>query len=442
MRGRLHRGWGLSLFALALVVGTWGDPAPALAEDYNAEPDAWNGVGYLLETAAEAKVIATARDTLDLSELGPSDVLFWLYPQDDAPTDELLRFVRDGGSLILADDFGASAGLLSAVGLARESRIPETHEAWFEDTDGFPILRTKDAPDPDHFLFFNVEEVIANHPASLLGAGVPLLSYGKGERHMVIERRVDQGVILAIADPSLFLNAMLRRFYGNKQFAANVMRFYCNAEPCRLTLLLPETTFTGVYAGQGGTVGDIARVVEEAVGSVNEAMEALSDAIAEPPLSLLTLLLLGVAALVLGLLSLAVWRRPARRPLLWAGLDAHSPAIQRAQALGEHHRDADFSGLAETLVTQAEGLEAEHQLEAIAEQRIPAPAWMTANASGHDLHAALLRVRRDAASLRSNQPAVVSAEQFGRLYTDVQLLAEYVTQRTIKVRREAHVTNG
>ena len=46
-------------------------------------------------------------------------------------------------------------------------------------------------------------------------------------------------------DPSMFINQMLRRFYGNKQFAANVMRLYCEPEACRVKLARPLTTSTG-----------------------------------------------------------------------------------------------------------------------------------------------------------------------------------------------------
>src|SRR5690606_22044096 len=82
---------GLSLTA-ALAAPTRAEPG-----DYLPDDEAWNGIGYLLETAREAKVEVEATDELDLSRLRPSHTLFWLFPEQDLPVDALLGFVEDGG---------------------------------------------------------------------------------------------------------------------------------------------------------------------------------------------------------------------------------------------------------------------------------------------------------------------------------------------------------
>ena len=48
--------------------------------DYAADADAWNGLGYLETTAAEARVQLRRVATLDLGRLVSGDVLLWVFP--------------------------------------------------------------------------------------------------------------------------------------------------------------------------------------------------------------------------------------------------------------------------------------------------------------------------------------------------------------------------
>lgn len=418
--------------ALALVCAAlpaWA-AAPA-GVDYEPIDGPWNGVGYLITTGAEARVEVELVDALALGDLSPDDVLLWLYPQAPVPADDLLAFVGDGGRLIIADDHGGADELLAAAGIARRGSGPTAHRRWFEGADGFPILTARGGADA-HFLFFNVDEIVANHPSVLTGEGRAIVSFdrpdGPGaeqlDEHLVVERAIGRGALLAIADPSLFLNQMLRRFYGNKQFAANVLRLYCRAEPCRIKLLLPTTRAAGNYASEAGHLGPLPRLVERGATALNEALASLSDLLATPLWTVALALLTALLAGLLLALGLATWRARPTSPVLEPGVPAHSPVVVEARGLSAGRGDADFGELARTLVDRADRLLATRRLAGWIDGHDPPPPGES-EASLHAARGAALRVRQDTASLRSRLPAAISSERFVRLFDDVQILARF-----------------
>ena len=413
--------------ALTAVIALWTIAAPAPsapAADYGLDADAWNGVGYLITTAAEARVDLTPVDDLDLAALRTGDVLLWLYPSAPLPDADLLAFVADGGHLVVADDVGASAALLRGAGLERLPAPPAGHARWFEQQEGFPVLRAHG----EHFLFFNVDEIVANHPAALRGAGTPIVSYDDAAAHLVVERAWGAGTLLAIADASLFINQMLRRFYGNKQFAANVLRLYCRREPCAVRLLLPTSTVHGRYTPGLGRLGPLPRLVEQAAAAVNDVLAALNGSLGAPPVTLALSVALTALIALGGALLLATWRRPAPRPPVASPVPSHAPAVADAIGLASARAEADFSALAATLAEQADRLLASRSLEAWVSGHRPPPAGESEESLDLLRHAEL-RVKRDTASLRSRQPPLISAERFVRLYDDVHLIARFGTAR-------------
>jgi len=413
VRARWPRG---ALVALLLLAG----PPAEAAGDYALDDRVWNGVGYLLETAREARVEVIPVDVLELESLEARDVLLWLYPRREPPTESLLAFVGDGGHVVLADDHGASRALLDALGIERREQGPSGHRRWYEGDRGLPVLRRSG----DHFLFFNVDEIVANHPAALVGEGIPRVSFDDGTEHLIIERRYGAGAFLIIADPSIFLNQMLRRFYGNKQLAANVLRVFCVQEPCRVRLLLPDSRVVGDYRG-GPQRGPLPRMLELAAEQLNDALSGISEGLSRPPWSIVLALLTALAIALAVALALATWRRPARAPVLPAArLGAISPLLSEAAGLAAVRAEADFHGLAITLTEHAEHLARARGIDAAVEGSGPLPRGETMSTLEPVRHA-LLRVRREVASLRSAQPPVVSSDRFVRLYDDVRILARF-----------------
>lgn len=400
----------------ALTVG------PARAKDYDLDPDRWNGLGYLVTTADEARVKLDVATTVDLGALEPEDVLLVLYPTTPLPVDELLAFVDSGGYLLLADDQGTSAPLMERLGVTRHDAGPTGQLAFWDHQEGFPLLH----PAGKHFLFYNVQDVVANYPAALTvpapsEAVHPILSFDGGREHFAVEVEHGDGKVLVVADPSIFLNDMLRRFYGDKQFAANALRLYCSREPCAARLVPPGATWTGTFDRERARLGGLPKEIEARVAELNEVLAAVSAAAAEPPWSLAIAGVLG--AIVLAFAARALSRERVRVAGLVPSLPAQvsSPALDEARGLVAQRAEADFSHLALTLGEHALDRAGRVELEAFA--RLP-----NDSPEREVLRGALLRVQAETASLRARQPPVWSADRFLRLHDDVQVLSRHLAE--------------
>jgi hypothetical protein len=409
------------LVGLGWLVGLSG---LARGTDYTVEAEPWNGIGYLLTTAAEAKVEVEVTQELDLGGLRPGEVVLWLYPKrafDPAP---LLAFIEDGGYLVLADDHGEGAALLSQLGIVRSERGPTSHKEWYQGLEGLPVLVPPEprAGQEPHFLFFNVKELVANYPSVLLGAGDPVVSFSDPRERLVVEARHRGGALLAIADPSLLLNDMLRRFYGNKQFAANILRLYCDTdrEPCRVKLLLPETTIRGVYRRSGGTFGQVPQAFGDAARVVNARISAATEWLGgDLGSGMVAWLGFLVGALLTGSI-VAGGRRPARLPRLGVGGPMASPEVLDALGIAAHAGSADFYPLARaltaTLPELVRGLDrARRNGEMVGDDP--------------EIQALLLRIQREADSFDGAEPTEVGSERFLSLHQAIQAIGSQLDAR-------------
>ena len=223
------------------------------ADDFGPANQGWNGLTYLLETASEADVDVQIAATLDFSRLDASEVLIVVAPQRDLSPihqDNLLRFVAAGGRVVVADDFAAGASWVQPFAIRRLA-VAGAAPAVVDGRPSLPIFRG-DALGA--FLGFQVDAVVLNHPASFVVEPLApkarsteeiapmqrqaLGRYADGVRAWLVEIRSGQGRALALADPSILINGMLRGYHGDKQLAANLMRWGCYAgEPCKVTLL-------------------------------------------------------------------------------------------------------------------------------------------------------------------------------------------------------------
>jgi hypothetical protein len=394
----------------------------ARAEDYGTSEEDWNGIGYLVTTGVEARVDVERLETLDLAKLRPDQVLLWLYPVETMPVDDVLAFVREGGHLILADDVGAGGDLFEAIGLTREPFSEDMGAGGvttaYRERAHMPVFTARE----EHFLFFNVDEVVANHGVLLAGADEVILGSGDQGRGLIVEVSLGAGSILAIGDPSVFINAMLRRFYGNKQLAANMMRYFCLNDPCVVTLVAPDTEIVGRYRAGLGRFGALPRVLDEAVSLVNRSLGALDGRLGTAPGPfVLVLLALWATVVLLGQLFLSGRRRvEATRPVLSAQV---SPQRHDSVALLKGQDDADFLVPVQTLLRELP--EAKLRQLVLAGPRTKAAEdglrWKAAKA-------AVLRIQREADSVRQADSVPVSAERFTNLLQDVRAVGKYMEE--------------
>jgi hypothetical protein len=310
--------------------------APEAARDFDPTHAGWNGMAYLVETAKEADVAIEVGDVLDFGQLRGDEVIVVVAPRralDEAQRAQLLRFVAAGGRVVLADDFAAGASWLTGLGIRR---LP-TAGASTSHVEGRAQMPVFSGRELGAFLGFQVGDVTLNHPASFvvdpMSPDSPLRReglelerhalgrYADGVRAWLVEVRVGRGRLLALADPSVLIDGMLRGYHGDKQFAANLLRWGCYAgERCAVTLLSRVAEVRGVFTPQGprgdaGARPDLFAVLRRGLARIGELAR-------RPELAPLRWLL---ALLALALPPLLVARMPrAQLPLTAAPRREHS----------------------------------------------------------------------------------------------------------------------
>ncbi len=334
----------VALLLAALLSARSAAGAP-LDDDYALESDAWNGLSALMQTAAEAQVRLSPTTQVDWRKVTAEDVLWLLFPERPLPIKDLRRFIEDGGRLVVADDFGQSEALLRAVGLERVSAPPD-HPLHLGGANAWPVFEL--GPASEHFLFFNTDAIVANHPTAVRtvaepAASQPIVPFGDPESDsaLVLERTVDAGRLLVVADASLFINDMLRRARGNKQFAANLLRYYCVTDWCDIQLVLPGARHSGRYVPSMRNVRDVHDFFAASIAAIDAAFANLDQHLATP---LGRTLVLGGVLLVFAALARGALRRPRGRAFAWQpeSLPTRSAAADQVSAMLRARQQADF----------------------------------------------------------------------------------------------------
>jgi hypothetical protein len=248
------------LFVIGMLVAhaAWGG-----AFDLNGSD--WEGGSELVRLAraelGSARVVAG--DVLDFSDLKPDDGVILLYPERSLDVDELSKFMRAGGRVILLDDYGRGESLLTAF---RMQRLPAPKRP-AESLRHNPQLALAEPASP-HPVVTDVNRVVTNHPT---GLGHPDLSpvlkirASEGERDVAVAvaGAVGQGRLLAVGDPSIVMNAMLR-YSGNKTFARGLIRYAVDSDVWgkrggRLFIASGEFDQKGSYGGEQNPVSEWVR---------------------------------------------------------------------------------------------------------------------------------------------------------------------------------------
>lgn len=216
------------------------------SEDYALRGGSWNGLAQLVVVAEEAGVRLDTPSELDLARLTPNDALLVVHPTGDLPRASLAAFLRAGGRVAIADDFGEAERFLELYGIARAPYEPGPDALLLRGNRALPLASAA-APHP---LTEGVRALVANHPASLRHAELEPVLLLEPDAALVLAGAVEEGRLVAIGDPSLFIENMLR-FRDNRRFAANLLR-YLGERGGRVYLVAPSTELSGTYGDARG----------------------------------------------------------------------------------------------------------------------------------------------------------------------------------------------
>lgn len=240
--------------ALFLLIGT----APAQAQDQDFVPDlsqpgdydienrkGWNGL-YTLASLAEGSGLQVVQyNKIDWKELGNDDLVLLLYPTSWVDAGNVVRFVRNGGRVLIADDFGSGAPIFGVLGGGpSDIRADE----YFDNQLFAPVAH----PTGTHPLSQGVLQLTTNHPGAIrtLEAGMTsVFEFSEGST-LVATRDMGAGRIVALSDPSILINCMLQ-FEGNLEFSINLLNYLREGRVSnRLVVLSGYINLTGVPRNQ------------------------------------------------------------------------------------------------------------------------------------------------------------------------------------------------
>lgn len=232
------------LVTLALaVVATLVVAAGTSTAAFGAYNPRWDGAADLRATADAAGTDSeVVLNTSRYGEVQPRDTVAIVLSPDEryGPTEaaRLRRFVRTGGTLVVAEDFGPHANpLLAAVGAdARFEGSLLRDERYNFRSPSMPVARNVS----DHSLLTGVNALTLNHGTVVEPNGATVLANSSGFGYLDTGRNgqldddeslssypvatvepVGEGRVVAVSDPSLFINVMLDR-PGNRQFVRNL----------------------------------------------------------------------------------------------------------------------------------------------------------------------------------------------------------------------------
>ncbi|MCC6746581.1 MAG: DUF4350 domain-containing protein [Deltaproteobacteria bacterium] len=343
-RGRGSFTWHLVAVGLAsLALGA--EPVRAEERDYLPDHQGWNGMSRLADLATRRGRSVTTADRLDLGSVRPDrTALLLLSPRHVPPTEALLAFVRQGGRILVADDFGQAGPLLSRLGISRPVGAPTEARRWHEGNRHLPLA----LPGPvSHSLTRGVESVVANHPAYFVSRLPTLLGFGAAQQ-LLVAGEVGRGRIVALSDPSVLINAMLE-FPGNLRLAENLVDHLLEGRVERLVVLVGRAQLEGRVAdaptGEAPASAEAGQRLNDFLSRVNDF--ALTPAGLRSVVALLALVLVAALALLLPLPRRPLeghWVRPgAPRPhrfaLTGAARGAASASARAAAMLRDEVED-------------------------------------------------------------------------------------------------------
>lgn len=240
---RGSRGWfGLVALLACVSITAW---APSVRgqtsredEPFSTSSSRWEGYSEFVRLAQ--RTLGTARikpsATLDFRKLEPQDAVIIVHPSRPLDEASLSAFLADGGRVALLDDFGKGTGLLRKFGIERINAPSDPEQRLRNNPDlavAVPSVQVvAGAERGRHPITQHVDSVVTNHPVVFRHPDLtPVLEIrdrsGRVDALAVTGVIARRGRLLALGDPSVFINLMLR-YPGNRQLAEGMVDYLAN----------------------------------------------------------------------------------------------------------------------------------------------------------------------------------------------------------------------
>jgi hypothetical protein len=263
MRSSLKRGYIAAIVmvvAVAFLVVSMLSPVVSTTTDFSIFNSGWNGTsGLAISTYRLGKFtpsfqarttgtdITIAQMNLNELSLGPNTTALAIIGPSKvfSSSDGALvgDFVRRGGMLVMADDFGTGNTLLERMGAGSRFSGKLAIDLSFEKKPEFSVCFDL-IQDP---LTVNVTSLLLNYPSTIVKNGTALdvlgstsvaswldtngnrvqdLGEPQGPFPVIARERLGLGSILLLSDPSVLINGM-RNYLDDAVFADNLVTLMC-----------------------------------------------------------------------------------------------------------------------------------------------------------------------------------------------------------------------
>lgn len=243
----------LGLLVLVGARPAWGRPFDVIGSD-------WEGCADFVRLArddlGDARV--RAQDHIDLGALRPIDTVVMIHPERSLDVGSFARFMREGGRVLLLDDYGTGEALLEHFSLRRIA-APANPSSTILDNAQLAVAEADGA----HPVVAGVQRVVLNHPTGIKHndlSSLLVIRRTAGEPvNVAVAGMVGKGRFLAVGDPSIVMNRMLR-YPGNRGFARGLIGYAADQDTWGKRDGLVYV-ITGAFE-QRGTYGDDGSSIE------------------------------------------------------------------------------------------------------------------------------------------------------------------------------------
>lgn len=262
---------------LAVITLLLTSPGRVEADQTDYLPDnlQWNGLSELASLARSHQLHIELIEELNWSSLPPGAALIVLYPLSNLSSRDVFSFLKQGGRLLLADDYGEGDDLLLAFGIQRHDSTTLLADRFHNKNLSLPLARSGSVHHP---LNAGVSKVIANHPAYFTSPFPTLVGF-ESDQQLIVAAKVGKGRFIALSDPSILINAMLR-FKGNMTLASNLLAYLCRDSSKQIFLVTGHVRIQGTPS----IISDRpARPIQQFLSEYNSFLERISDFAATKP---------------------------------------------------------------------------------------------------------------------------------------------------------------
>lgn len=217
------------LVAIALLLAFVTQARVAKSDAFDISDTSWEGCSelYNLATSELGSDRVKAVAVLDWSTITANDGVLVLHPLQSMDPEETEAFVRAGGRLAIADDYGRGEETLRRFSIERTTLPTRPVQALRNKPQlaiAEPVLvDERGQPTGPHPVVANVQQFVTNHGTGLRSAKrltsvLEIRAVGETPVSVALAGMVDSGRVFALGDPSGLMNQMLR-YPGNRAFA-------------------------------------------------------------------------------------------------------------------------------------------------------------------------------------------------------------------------------